>query len=74
MEKKYPKQLTVREVIEALQKVENQNLPVSMWINSQIPEPGYSGGDRIPVVNIDTTVEGVIDICCEAPAIKPTME
>ncbi len=74
MEKKYPKQLTVREVIEALQKVENQNLPVSMWINSQIPEPVYSGGDRIPVVHIDTTVEGVIDICCEAPAIKPTME
>lgn len=68
------KQLTVREAIELLKKVKNQDLPLAVWINSQIPEPVYSGGDRIPVVHIDTTVEGVIDICCEAPAIKPTME
>lgn len=68
------KQLTVREAIELLKKVENQDLPLAVWINSQIPEPVYSGGDRIPVVHIDTTVKGVIDICCEAPAIKPTTE
>jgi hypothetical protein len=70
----YKQQLTVREAIELLKKVENKDLPLAVWINSQIPEPVYSGGDRIPVVHIDTTVEGVIDICCEAPAIKPTME
>lgn len=68
------KQLTVREAIELLKKVENQDLPLAVWINSQIPEPTYSGGDRIPVVHIDTAVKGVIDICCEAPAIKPTTE
>ena len=31
------KQLTVREVIELLKKVENQDLPLAVWINSQTP-------------------------------------
>lgn len=61
------KQLTVREAIELLKKVENQDLPLAVWINSQTPEPVYTGCDRIPVVHVDTSVTGVVDICCEAP-------
>ena len=66
------KQLTVREAIELLKKVENQDLPLAVWINSQTPEPVYTGGDRIPVVHVDTSVSGVIDICCEAPVSPKT--
>lgn len=66
------KQLTVREAIELLKKVENQDLPLAVWINSQTPEPVYTGGDRIPVVHVDTSVIGVIDICCEAPVVPKT--
>lgn len=68
------KQLTVREVIELLKKVENQDLPLAVWINSQTPEPVYTGGARIPVVYVDTSVSGVIDICCEAPIPPKTKE
>lgn len=68
------KQLTVREVIELLKKVENQDLPLAVWINSQTPEPVYTGCDRIPVVHVDTSVSGVIDICCEAPMPPKTKE
>lgn len=68
------KQLTVREAIELLKKVENQDLPLAVWINSQTPEPVYTGGDRIPVVYVDTSVSGVIDICCEAPMPPKTKE
>ena len=68
------KQSTVREAIELLKKVENQDLPLAVWINSQTPEPVYTGGDRIPVVHVDTSVSGVIDICCEAPVSSKTKE
>lgn len=68
------KQLTVREAIELLKKVENQDLPLAVWINSQTPEPVYTGCDRIPVVHVDTSVSGVIDICCEAPVSPKTKE
>lgn len=68
------KQLTVREAIELLKNVENQDLPLAVWINSQTPEPVYTGGDRIPVVHVDTSVAGVIDICCEAPMSPKTKE
>lgn len=65
------RQITVREAIELLKKVEDQDLPLAVWINSQTPEPVYTGGDRIPVVHVDTFVTGVVDICCEAP-MSPT--
>lgn len=65
------RQITVREAIELLKKVENQDLPLAVWINSQTPEPVYTGCDRIPVVHVDTSVTGVVDICCEAP-MSPT--
>jgi hypothetical protein len=65
------RQITVREAIELLKKVEDQDLPLAVWINSQTPEPVYTGCDRIPVVHVDTSVTGVIDICCEAP-MSPT--
>lgn len=68
------KQLTVKEAIELLKKVENQDLPLAVWINSQTPEPVYTGCDRIPVVYVDTSVSGVIDICCEAPMPPKTKE
>lgn len=65
------RQITVREAIELLKKVEDQDLPLAVWINSQTPEPVYTGCDRIPVVHVDTSVTGVVDICCEAP-MSPT--
>lgn len=65
------RQITVREAIELLKKVEDQDLPLAVWINSQTPEPVYTGCDRIPVVHVDTSVTGVVDICCEA-SMSPT--
>ena len=62
------KPLSVQEVIDLLMKVEDKSKPCCVWINSQIPEPIYSGGDRIPVVHVDDLENfGVTDICCEAP-------
>lgn len=61
------KWLTVQEVIDLLNKVEDKSKPCCVWINSQEPEPVYTGGDRIPVVHIDDLDNfGVVDVCCEA--------
>ena len=68
-----PKHLTVQEVIDLLMKVEDKSKPCCVWINSQDPEPVYTGGDRIPVVYVDDLVNfGTTDICCEAPAERTT--
>lgn len=65
------KHLTVQEVIDRLMKVEDKSKPCSVWINSQTPEPHYSGGDRIPVVWVDDLSNfNVTDICCEYPASR----
>ena len=68
-----PKHLSVQEVIDLLMKVKDKSKPCCVWINSQEPEPVYTGGDRIPVVHVDDLENfGVTDICCEAPVEKIT--
>lgn len=58
--------LTVREVIEALEKVEDKKTPCCVWINSQDPEVIYEGGSRIPIVHVDDIPSfNVVDMCCE---------
>ena len=70
-----PKHLTVQEVIDLLMKVEDKSKPCCVWINSQDPEPVYTGGDRIPVTHVDDLDNfGVTDICCEAPAVRVTAD
>ena len=70
-----PKHLTVQEVIDLLMKVEDKSKPCCVWINSQDPEPVYTGGARIPVTYVDDLVNfGVTDICCEAPAVRVTAD
>ena len=60
------KPLSVQEVIDLLMKVEDKSKPCCVWINSQTPEPVYTGGDRIPIVHVDDLENfGVTDICCE---------
>lgn len=59
------KVFTVQELINELEKVEDKSLPVACWINSQDPEVTYPGGSRIPIIHVDTTVQGVVDMCCE---------
>ena len=60
--------MTVQEVIDALNKVENKNVPCCVWINSQEPEVHYSGGSRIPIVHVDDMNGNMIDICCQFKA------
>jgi hypothetical protein len=70
-----PKHLTVQEVIDLLMKVEDKSKLCCVWINSQDPEPIYTGGDRIPVTYVDDLENfGVTDICCEAPAVRVTAD
>lgn len=57
--------LTVQDLINELEKVEDKSLPVACWINSKYPEVTYHGGSRIPIIHVDTTVQGVVDMCCE---------
>lgn len=58
--------ITVNQLIEKLQQIEDKSLPVMVWVNSQSPmEPLYMGASRIPIVQVDTDVSGLIDICCE---------
>ena len=65
------KHLTVQEVIDLLMKVEDKSKPCCVWINSQDPEPVYTGGSRIPVTYVDDLKNfGVTDICCEYPVIQ----
>lgn len=59
--------MTVKELIEQLEKVEDKSLPVACWILSKDPEPEFTGGDRIPITFVDTTCQGVIDINCGFP-------
>ena len=63
--------LSVQEVIDRLMQVKDKSKPCYIWINSQDPEPHYTGGDRIPIVNVDDLENfNVIDICCEHPVIQ----
>ena len=61
--------LTVQQVIDTLSTVENKNSTCFVWINSQIPEPIYTGCDRIPIVHIDMIQNGdntTVDMCAES--------
>ena len=55
--------MTVQEVIDALNQVEDKSMPIYAWVNSDVPEPVYTGCDRVPIVFVDKTVTGLIDIC-----------
>ena len=57
--------LTVQDLINELEKVEDKSLPVACLINSQDPEVTYPSGIRIPIIHVDTTVQGVVNIRCE---------
>lgn len=58
--------LSVQEVIDRLQSVKDKSVPCTVWINSQMNEPIYTGCDRIPVVHVDIVNSGTVDINCEA--------
>ena len=57
--------LTVQQVIDELQKAQDKSVPCFVWINSQLEEPVYTGGERIPIVHVDDNVDGLIDLNCE---------
>ena len=57
--------LTVQEVIDLLQTVKDKSVTCTVWINSQMKEPIYTGCDRIPVVHVDVVDSGTVDINCE---------
>lgn len=66
MTKQTLKALTVQEVIDALEKVEDKSVPCTVWFNSKIPEPDYDSCDRLSVVHVDVLNNGdTVDLNCE---------
>ena len=58
--------MSVQNVIDTLNKVEDKSKPCCVWINSCIPEVTYEGGSRIPIVYVDDLENfGCTDMCCE---------
>lgn len=59
--------ITVRELINKLNEVENKDLPVHVWLNDILDATDYNAADRLDIVYVDDLVEGKIDICVEPP-------
>lgn len=59
--------MTVQELIDQLNKIENKNVSINVWLNDIWDSEEYHACDRLDIVHIDTLCEGKIDICAEPP-------